>query len=234
MITVSLLRLSISFHLRKYCKTAEQRWYLLALSLFTTAWNAGYFATVLMKCKPIEYFWTGWLGAKGSCGNASESAYAAYGFAGLGGLTDGVLILITIWVMCGRESNEILKVGLKVLMGSSCLAAVSCFARIPTTSFLLTSSDFFLDCVPLAVCSILELAIGILCLSAASFHSLLPYLDIDLNPLPIAPLLSEKSRLTLKLGAYRDLATMSGIHVSPKRSVLRKISERSIEEQAEL
>jgi len=119
--TISLLRLSISFHLRKYSKTAEQRWYLLALSLFTAAWNAGYFATVLFKCKPIEYFWTGWLGAKGSCGNASESAYAAYGFAGLGGLTDGVLMLITVWITYGRELNERLKSGLKALMGLGCL-----------------------------------------------------------------------------------------------------------------
>lgn len=51
-------------------------------------------------------------------------------------------------------------------------AGTAALCRIPSTKSLLTTFDFFFDCVPLAVCSILEPALGIIALSAAEFGGL--------------------------------------------------------------
>jgi hypothetical protein len=51
-------------------------------------------------------------------------------------------------------------------------AGTAALCQIPSTNSLLTTFDFFFDCVPVAVCSILEPALGIIALSASAFGGL--------------------------------------------------------------
>ena len=126
--------------------------------------------------------------------------------------------------------------------------------RIPTTNRLLTTNDFFYDCVPIAIglgsplhslklqvaladnlkSCILESGFGIVALSASTFKSLYPsFFEKPSKPVPPIPLELTEKRMSRDSDSASNSSSGTGSSSSgdssgarvPNNTVQRKVSE---------
>ncbi len=108
-------------------------------------------------------------------------------------------------------------------------AAAAGLIRIPGTRLLLNSSDFFFDCVPVAASSILEIGLGILALAAAGFCSPSQIWLIRLVASPSTPPSSNRgAKKDVKRNLDMDLVSMTGVQMSSRNMVFRKLSDENV------
>jgi hypothetical protein len=115
-ISASLLRISVSLHLRGLAEKSSQQWAIFGLLTTSTVCGVGFFFLVLFQCTPIQYFWTGYLGANGSCMDQASMANPEYVFAGIGALIDMSLTLLPIWLYQDEELTRREKISMRMLI----------------------------------------------------------------------------------------------------------------------
>ncbi|KAH8593846.1 hypothetical protein B0O99DRAFT_688282 [Bisporella sp. PMI_857] len=194
-LTATLLRLSALLQLRTLATLPKQRLVLLILTVGMVLYDTGFFLLLIFQCAPVQYFWKGWFGRDSEFEMASGVsgewvAQVSYGFAGVGTGTDWLLAVLAPWFFWEKEKDMTPtgKWGLRACLITGICAGSACLVRIPTTNRLLTTDDFFYDCVPIAIGSVLESGLGIVALSATAFKPLCPSLfEKPPKPAPAEP-----------------------------------------------
>ncbi|KAG9245839.1 hypothetical protein BJ878DRAFT_540857 [Calycina marina] len=233
-ITCTLLRLTCVIQLRKLATKPRQSWVLAGLAAATVVYNTGFCLLVLFQCAPIQFSWKGWVEmAVGSNIDPQFMAQVSYGFTGMGTGVDWLLVVISPWF--SWEGGELdmsrnAKMGLRVLLIIGFGAGAAGLVRIPTTSQLLTTDDFFYDCVPIAMACTLECGLGFVSLSASTFKHICPsFFEKPPKPSPastLIPLELHEKRLS-KDSAASTRGSSSGGSTgaqNPNDTVLRKVS----------
>ncbi|KUJ15064.1 uncharacterized protein LY89DRAFT_686622 [Mollisia scopiformis] len=225
-LAAALLRISASLHMRKLAETDAQQWLILFIGTGTTVYSTCFFLLQLFQCTPIHFFWTGWLGAEGRCMDQQSLAKMEYVFTVFGVLTDLALAVVPIWLLWTTDLSRKSRSRIRALVLVGLCAGAAALIRLPATQLLPTTDDFFFDCVPVAVSSILEIGMGMIALSAAAYRPILPGFFDDSNKILTAklpPPIPEEFRTPTK--GYGDLASMTGVQMSPRSASFRKVSE---------
>ncbi|KAE8448687.1 hypothetical protein EG329_008902 [Mollisiaceae sp. DMI_Dod_QoI] len=198
-LTAALLWISASLHMRKLAETDTQQWLILSIGTMTTVYS------------------TWWLGAEGRCMDQQSLAKMEYIFTVVGALTDWSLALIPIWLLWTTDLSRKSRSRTRMLILIGLGAGSAAFIRLPATQLLPTTDDFFFDCVPVAVSSILEIGSGMIALSAAAYRPILPGFFDESDKVPTAklpPPIPEEFKTPTK--GYSDLASMTGVQMSPR------------------
>ncbi|KAF8860952.1 hypothetical protein BDZ45DRAFT_672218 [Acephala macrosclerotiorum] len=239
-LAAALLRISATLHFRKLAETDAQQYLILFIGTGTTVYSAAFFLLQLFQCTPIHFFWTGWLGAEGRCMDQHRLAKMEYIFTIIGAYTDWCLAVLPVWLLWGTDLSRKSRSRIRVLILVGLMAGASAFIRLPATRLLPTTDDFFFDCVPVAVSSILEISLGILALSLAAYRPILPGFSTETDkihtpkpppPMPEEFAFSKNSNCKTPTKGYGDLnrvgtgMTGTGVQMSPRSASFRKVSE---------
>lgn len=241
-------------------KTSAQRWVLLVLMSITIVYNTVFFLLLLFQVEPVQYLWTGWDGGEPSI-DQSFVALVSYGFSGVGAGTDWGLVLVSPWFFWEKDMGGRVKLCLRVLLvlgiwydGRSIVAwrglhvdsaGAAALVRISVTRALLTTDDFFLDCLPIAIgyvsfqhlgfcfgvgllanfcnSSVVESGLGMIALAASTFRPLYPgFFDVKKEVPVQAPNPDGKSSLDSTTG--KETSSGTGAQVPVQGTTQRKLS----------
>ncbi|KAG4422789.1 hypothetical protein IFR04_004137 [Cadophora malorum] len=172
-VTSLLIRLSIGFFLLRIVSLKAHVWTIrttLATMIFVSIM---YFGFMVFQCKPISYFWHRFTDGTGKCFSPKLIADLTIVFSVFVATTDltfGILPLFVIWDLKMNRKTKCIVGGLLTL---GILAGLSVIIRIIYINNLSNpEEDFTFLTFKVAIWSIIEPAIGIICMAITTYRPL--------------------------------------------------------------
>lgn len=153
---------------------AAQRVVVASAVLLSSCYNIAFFFIIIFQCTPVDFFWTQFAGVMdGTCFPQNTIAAISYTHAAISCVVDWTLGLMPIWILWEAMMPLRTKATVVGLLGMGTLAGAVAIIRIPYIKQLIYADDFFWSCTPIALTSVLEVAIGILAACFATFRPLI-------------------------------------------------------------
>ncbi|KAH7386533.1 hypothetical protein BKA64DRAFT_145491 [Cadophora sp. MPI-SDFR-AT-0126] len=172
-VTSLLIRLSIGFFLLRICTLNAHVWTIRATLGTMIFVSIMYFGFMVFQCKPISYFWHRFSGGEGKCFSPKLIADLTIVFSVFVAATDlifGILPLFVIWDLKMNRKTKCIVGGLLTL---GILAGLSVIIRIIYINSLSNpEEDFTFLTFKVAIWSIIEPAIGIICMAITTYRPL--------------------------------------------------------------
>ncbi|PVH78534.1 hypothetical protein DL98DRAFT_590278 [Cadophora sp. DSE1049] len=172
-VTSLLIRLSIGFFLLRICNLKAHVWTIRATMATMIFVSIMYFGFMVFQCKPISYFWHRFTDGTGKCFSPKLIADLTIVFSVFVAATDltfGILPIFVIWDLKMNRKTKCIVGGLLTL---GILAGLSVIIRIIYINNLSNpEEDFTFLTFKVAIWSIIEPAIGIICMAITTYRPL--------------------------------------------------------------
>ncbi|KAH9214248.1 hypothetical protein DL95DRAFT_389702 [Leptodontidium sp. 2 PMI_412] len=172
-VTSLLIRLSIGFFLLRICNLRGHIWAIRITMGSMILASIMYFGFMVFQCKPIPYFWLRFTDGQGSCFPVKLVTDLTIVFSVFSAASDLVFGILPIFVIWNLNMNRKTKVIVGGLLTLGILAGLSVIIRIIYVDSLRDpAEDFTFLTFKVAIWSIIEPAVGIICMAITTYRPL--------------------------------------------------------------
>ncbi|KAL2065250.1 hypothetical protein VTL71DRAFT_2919 [Oculimacula yallundae] len=182
-ITSLLIRLSIGFFLLRLCNLKLQILLIRATMCTMTVVSVSYFGFMVFQCQPVAYFWLRFNGGQGYCFSGRVISDITIVFSVVAAMVDLLFGILPIFVIWNLNMNRRAKVIAGGLLALGIIAGLSVVIRIIYINSLSDpEEDFTFLTFKVAIWSIIEPAIGIICMAISTYRPLFKSLRDKISP----------------------------------------------------
>ncbi|KAK0111818.1 hypothetical protein ONS96_001086 [Cadophora gregata f. sp. sojae] len=172
-VTSLLIRLSIGFFLLRICTLKAHIWTIRAAMCTMIFVSIMYFGFMVFQCKPVSYFWHRFTDGVGKCFTPTLVTNLTIVFSVFVAVTDLIFGILPIFVIWDLNMNRKTKMIVGGLLTLGILAGLSVIIRIIYINSLGNpEEDFTFLTFQVAIWSIIEPAIGIICMAITTYRPL--------------------------------------------------------------
>ncbi|KAH7317905.1 hypothetical protein BKA65DRAFT_109857 [Rhexocercosporidium sp. MPI-PUGE-AT-0058] len=172
-VTSLLIRLSIGFFLLRICNLRAHIWTIRITMATMIVVSVMYFGFMVFQCRPISYFWLRFTDGQGYCFTGRIIADITIVFSVFAATADLIFGILPIFIIWDLKINRKTKIIIGGLLTLGILAGLSVIIRIIYVNSLSDpEEDFTFLTFKVAIWSIIEPAIGIICMAITTYRPL--------------------------------------------------------------
>ncbi|CZT52125.1 uncharacterized protein RSE6_13380 [Rhynchosporium secalis] len=172
-ITSLLIRLSIGYFLLRICYLRAQLLIIRLTMIIMTLGSILYFSFMVFQCRPVAFFWLRFSGGQGRCFSGRTMADVTIVYSVLSAVVDLLFGILPMFVVARLMMDVRAKCVMGVLLTLGILAGLSVIVRIFYVNDLVDpQGDFTYLTLKVAIWSIIEPAIGIICMAITAYRPL--------------------------------------------------------------